>query len=146
MKKSELKSIIKEVVNEQFDKKQLNEIAFTKKAKWNKLTSQYNGNIPFNIIEKFFNDLFNPENKNLSGNIGQYIKIFRDIFKKTKAEKQSELIYKVLNELPSDDYVLVNITKDQYDKLPVNKRKFAYKNGSNFIYLKGINSDTVINF
>jgi len=140
--KNELKSIIKETIQEH---KQLNEIAFSKKSKWNEIVKKYKNDIPNDTRNKFFNNLFNPENKNLTG-IGQYIKLFREISKKISPESQIVLINKVLNELPSDDYVLIIINKDEYNKLSTDKKRFSYKAGSDIIYLKGINNDIKLEF
>ncbi|MCK9273279.1 hypothetical protein M0P65_07105 [Candidatus Gracilibacteria bacterium] len=154
IKKSELKNLIKEVINEDsknsltlYKEDELREIAFTKKGRWKEAIKKAGGEdkISDKIIDKFFNDLVNPTSKHATG-LGAYIIIFQKLIS-NKFDKNDKIriINKILNELPPDDYVLINISKNDFEKLPKEKQIFVYKVGNDAFYLKGLSKDLSFN-
>jgi len=141
MKTAELKALIKEVIHEQ---EELNELAFTKKGKWNDAIKKAGNidNLSETIVNHFFNELVNPENKNMTG-LGAYIKIFQLLIaKKFDKKAKATIVNKILNELPVDNYVLIKIDQSLFDKLPSTQKTLAYKLENDIFYLKGLNKDT----
>lgn len=146
MKKSELRQLIRESIQEVRDEKQyvnpaVNEIAFTKKGKWQDAIKKAGGadKVPPATVDQTFNSLLSPENKKSTG-IGAYAGIFKKVVEGITNEQKIAIIDKILNSLPSDDYLLVPASQqDAADPSKSSNKEYLVKVGSAYAFLKGIN-------